>query len=58
MLSWVYDAALRSELAGRLGLAWEPVPQGSGQADLVGVPEGLTEVFSKRSRQVETKPPS
>ena len=31
-LSWVYDAALRSELAGRLGLAWEPVPEGSGQA--------------------------
>jgi conjugative relaxase-like TrwC/TraI family protein len=54
-LSWVYDAALRSELAGRLGLEWEPVPEGSGQADLVGVPEALGEVFSKRSRQVEAK---
>ncbi|MBW3547789.1 MAG: relaxase domain-containing protein [Actinobacteria bacterium] len=54
-LSWVYDAALRSELAGRLGLDWEPVPDGSGQADLVGVPEALKEVFSKRSRQFENK---
>ncbi len=54
-LSWVYDAALRSELAGRLGLEWQPVPEGSGQADLAGVPEALTEVFSKRSRQVEAK---
>jgi conjugative relaxase-like TrwC/TraI family protein len=54
-LSWVYDAALRSELAGRLGLEWQPVPEGSGQADLVGVPEALSEVFSKRSRQVEAK---
>jgi hypothetical protein len=51
----VYDAALRSELAGRLGLEWQPVPEGSGQADLAGVPEALTEVFSKRSRQVEAK---
>lgn len=54
-LSWVYDAALRAELAGRLGLDWEPVPDGAGQADLVGVPEALCEVFSKRSRQVEAK---
>jgi conjugative relaxase-like TrwC/TraI family protein len=54
-LSWVYDAALRSELAGRLGLEWQPVPEGAGQADLAGVPEALTEVFSKRSRQVEAK---
>jgi conjugative relaxase-like TrwC/TraI family protein len=53
--SWVYDAALRSELAGRLGLEWQPVPQGSGQADLVVVPGALTEVFSKRSRQIEAK---
>ncbi|MBW3643350.1 MAG: AAA family ATPase, partial [Actinobacteria bacterium] len=52
-LSWVYDAGLRSELAGRLGLAWEPMPEGSGQTDLVGMPEALSEVFSKRSRQVE-----
>jgi conjugative relaxase-like TrwC/TraI family protein len=54
-LSWVYDAALRSELAGRLGLDWEPVLEGAGQADLVGVPEALSEVFSKRTRQVEAK---
>jgi conjugative relaxase-like TrwC/TraI family protein len=54
-LSWVYDAALRSELAGRLGVEWQSVPEGSGQADLAGVPEALCEVFSKRSRQVETK---
>jgi hypothetical protein len=54
-LSWVYDAALRSELAGRLGLGWQPVPEGAGQTDPAGVPEGLGEVFSKRSRQVEGK---
>jgi conjugative relaxase-like TrwC/TraI family protein len=54
-LSWVYDAALRAELAGRLGVGWQPVPEGSGQADLAGVPEALVEVFSKRSRQVEAK---
>lgn len=54
-LSWVYDAALRSELTGRLGLEWQRVPDDAGQADLVGVPDGLTEVFSKRSRQVEGK---
>lgn len=54
-LSWVYDSALRSELAGRLDLEWQPVADGSGQADLAGVPDALTEVFSKRSRQVEAK---
>jgi conjugative relaxase-like TrwC/TraI family protein len=54
-LSWVYDAALRSELASRLGVDWQPVPEGAGQADLAGVPEALCEVFSKRSRQVEAK---
>ena len=54
-LSWVYDAALRSELAGRVGLEWQAVPEGAGQADLAGVPDGLAEVFSKRSRQVEAK---
>lgn len=52
-LSWVYDAALRSELVARLGLQWQAVPDGAGQADLAGVPDGLAEVFSKRSRQVE-----
>ncbi|MDQ3147918.1 MAG: relaxase domain-containing protein, partial [Actinomycetota bacterium] len=31
-IGWVYDAALRAELTGRLGVAWGPVE--GGQADL------------------------
>ena len=38
-VGWVYDAALRSELTARLGVAWGPVT--GGQADLLAVPADL-----------------
>ena len=52
-ISWVYAAALRSEVTERLGVSWLPVVE--GHSDIVGVPVGLLELFSKRSAQVETK---
>ena len=52
-IGWLYDAALRSELTARLGLAWGELE--GGQADLVDVPEGLCQEFSKRSEQVEVR---
>ncbi len=55
MMSWLYDAALRVELTRRLGLDWEPLAAGQGQADLTVVPEELRELFSQRSVQVEAK---
>lgn len=54
-MSWLYDAALRVELTRRLGLDWEPLAPGQGQADLTAVPEVLRELFSQRSLQVEAK---
>ncbi len=50
-IGWLYDAALRSELTARLGMAWGELE--GGRADLVAVPQGLRELFSKRSEQVE-----
>ena len=47
----VYQAALRTELSGRLGVVWQPVDR-NGQADLVGVPRELLGHFSQRRRQV------
>lgn len=52
-ISWVYAAALRSELTERLGVSWSPVVD--GHADIEGVPAELLDVFSKRSAQVEAK---
>ncbi len=54
-MSWLYNAALRVELTRRLGLDWEPLFPGQGQADLTLVPEDLRELFSQRSVQVEAK---
>jgi conjugative relaxase-like TrwC/TraI family protein len=54
-MSWLYDAALRVELTQRLGLDWEPLAPGQGQADLTAVPEALRDLFSQRSVQVEAK---
>jgi conjugative relaxase-like TrwC/TraI family protein len=50
-ISWLYAAALRSELTARLGVAWGPMDK--GHADIEGVPAGLSELFSKRIVQVE-----
>lgn len=54
-ISWVYDAALRTELQQRLGVMWQPVPPRAGQSDIAGVPEHLLELFSQRSKQVDAK---
>ncbi|HUZ44356.1 MAG TPA: MobF family relaxase [Acidimicrobiales bacterium] len=50
-ISYLYAAALRTELTARLGLSWAPVVE--GHAEAVEVPEGLLEAFSKRAGQVE-----
>ncbi|MDP9426063.1 MAG: relaxase domain-containing protein, partial [Actinomycetota bacterium] len=52
-ISWVYAAALRSELTGRLGVSWDPVSE--GHAEIEGVPQDLLKLFSQRSDQVEAK---
>ncbi len=52
-ISWVYASALRSELAGRLGVSWGPVSEGHAEID--GVPGNLLRLFSQRSEQVEAK---
>ncbi len=52
-ISWVYAAALRTELSGRLGVSWGPVSDGHAEID--GVPGELLAVFSQRSQQVEAK---
>ena len=52
-IGWVYDAALRSELTARLGVAW--VDRGEGVFDQACVPETVREAFSSRTAQVEAK---
>ena len=48
----LYQAALRAELTGRLGVAWGPVSR-HGQAELAGMSPEVLAVFSKRTAQVE-----
>jgi conjugative relaxase-like TrwC/TraI family protein len=50
----VYQAALRVELAARLGVSWTPVDR-HGQAEIVGVPTELCALFSKRAAAVEAR---
>lgn len=52
-IGWIYDAALRGEMTDRLGVAWTGIE--GGQADIVGIEPALRDLFSQRSRQVETK---
>jgi conjugative relaxase-like TrwC/TraI family protein len=47
----VYQAALRSELTRRLGVAWTPVSE-HGQAEIAGVSTALIMAWSTRSSQV------
>jgi conjugative relaxase-like TrwC/TraI family protein len=47
----VYQAALRSELTRRLGVAWTPVSE-HGQAEIAGVPTALITAWSTRTGQV------
>src|SRR5437899_5554228 len=50
----LYQAALRAELTRRLGVRWTEV-DAHGQAELVGVPVELRELFSARRRAVEPR---
>ena len=52
--SGIYQAALRAELATRLGVEWE-VPSAHGHADVLGVPDELRRHFSARREQVEAR---
>jgi conjugative relaxase-like TrwC/TraI family protein len=47
---FVYQAVLRSELAERLGVAWEPVR--NGHAEISGVDARLLRAFSKRHAEI------
>jgi conjugative relaxase-like TrwC/TraI family protein len=47
----IYQAALRSELHGRLGVVFGE-PNAHGQAEIAGVPQGLLELWSKRTAQI------
>ena len=49
----IYQAALRSELTRRLGIAWEPVSR-DGQAEIAGIPTQLVKRWSTRAQQVAT----
>jgi conjugative relaxase-like TrwC/TraI family protein len=51
MLGGLYQSVLRNELTHRFGIGWEPIVH--GQAEILGVPEELREVFSKRSEQID-----
>ena len=51
MLGGLHQSALRSELVNRFEVAWTQIV--NGQAEILGVPVDLLEVFSKRSSQVD-----
>lgn len=48
---FLYQAAMRAELTQRLDVTWGPVTR--GHAEIVGVPEPLRALFSKRRQQIE-----
>jgi len=48
----IYQAALRSEMQRRLGVVFGEVTE-HGQAEIVGVPEKLLSLWSKRTAQIE-----
>ncbi|MFW6010014.1 MAG: MobF family relaxase, partial [Actinomycetota bacterium] len=52
-IGWVYDAALRAELTGRLGVEWETSLD--GPIDMVCTPTEVREALSQRSAQVAAK---
>jgi conjugative relaxase-like TrwC/TraI family protein len=49
----LYKGCLRAELTARLGVGWTGVDDNGG-AEIVGVPDQLIGLFSKRRAQVET----
>jgi len=50
----IYQAALRAELTGRLGVGWTQVSR-DGQAEIAGIPNRLIRVWSKRTVQVQAE---
>ncbi len=52
-LSAIYHASLRSELTGRLGVAWEP-PE-NGIAEIAGIPDQVLEEFSSRTADIQRR---
>jgi len=50
----LYQAALRAELTGRLGVGWTEVSR-DGQAEIAGVPDRLLRLWSKRTDQVHAE---
>src|SRR5947207_3100302 len=52
VLGGLYQSVLRAELTHRYGVVWEPIV--NGQAEIVGVPRELLDVFSKRADQVDS----
>jgi conjugative relaxase-like TrwC/TraI family protein len=50
---YLYQAQLRHELTRRLGVAWDPVVNGT--ADLTGVPEPVMRAFSQRRQAIEQR---
>ena len=50
----IYQNALRNEMQRRLGVEFGPVSK-DGQADIVGVPEALLKLWSKRTEAIEAE---
>ena len=48
----IYQAGLRSELSGRLGVVFDAADS-NGQAEIIGVLAGLLKLWSKRTAQIE-----
>lgn len=52
-IGWIYDAALRAELTGRLGVEWTQID--GRQAELTQIPARVRDLFSQRTAQVVAK---
>jgi conjugative relaxase-like TrwC/TraI family protein len=50
---YVYQAVLRAELTGRLGVDWTPVRR--GMAEIEGIPREVLRGFSRRRSQIEAE---
>ena len=50
----IYQNALRNEMQRRLGVEFEPVSK-NGQADILGVPNQLYKLWSKRTEAIEAE---
>jgi conjugative relaxase-like TrwC/TraI family protein len=50
---YLYEAHLRAELTGRLGVEWTPVV--NGIADIVGIPATVLDRFSTRRHEIEAE---